>query len=127
MRMTDQPPSNHEPGATTSDARQQAIRERVAAVAPEIEAIYRDLHAHPELPMQEERTAGIVAEWMGAVDGWEVTPGVGNTGVVGVLRNGVGPTIGLRADMDALPVEEKTGLPYASQARATDPDGNEVS
>lgn len=105
----------------------QAIRERVAALAPEIEALYRDLHAHPELSMQETRTAGVVAERLGALDGWEVTPGVGKTGVVGVLRNGEGPTIGLRADMDALPIEEKTGLPYASQARGTDPDGNDVA
>lgn len=104
----------------------QAIRERVAAVAPEIETLYRDLHAHPELSMQETRTAGIVAERMRALDGWEVTPEVGKTGVVCVLRNGDGPTIGLRADMDALPVEEKTALPYASTARGTDPDGNDV-
>ena len=76
--------------------------------------------------MQETRTAGIVAMRLGMLDGWEMTPGVGKTGVVGVLRNGAGPVIGLRADMDALPVEEKTGLPYASTARGTDPDGHDV-
>lgn len=119
-------PVNQTADKPASQGDSQAIRERVAALAPEIEALYRDLHAHPELSMQETRTAGIVAERLRALDGWEVTPEVGKTGVVGVLRNGDGPTIGLRADMDALPVEEKTGLPYASRARGTDPDGNDV-
>jgi amidohydrolase len=87
--------------------------------------VYRDLHAHPELSLQETRTAGIVAEYLDAF-GYEVTEKVGGTGVVGVLRNGTGPTALLRADMDALPVEEQTGLPYASTARATDHTGHEV-
>jgi hippurate hydrolase len=87
--------------------------------------VYRDLHAHPELSLQETRTAGIVAEHLGAF-GYEVTREVGGTGVVGVLRNGAGPTALLRADMDALPVEEQTGLPYASTVRATDHGGHDV-
>ncbi|MFI7673910.1 amidohydrolase [Actinophytocola sp. NPDC049390] len=75
--------------------------------------LYRDLHQHPELGFAETRTAAVAARELRAA-GFEVTEGVGGTGVVGVLRNGDGPTALLRADMDALPVEEKTGLPYAS-------------
>ncbi|MGW4161409.1 amidohydrolase [Streptomyces sp. NPDC004788] len=92
---------------------------------PELRALYEDLHAHPELSFQEFRTAGIVAERLRA-QGWEVTEGVGRTGVVGVLANGEGPVVLLRADMDALPVKEETGLPYASTATGIDPDGIEV-
>ena len=75
--------------------------------------LYRDLHRHPELGFAETRTAAVAARELRAA-GFDVTEGVGGTGVVGVLRNGDGPTALLRADMDALPVEEKTGLPYAS-------------
>lgn len=92
---------------------------------PELEAIYQDLHAHPELAFQEKRTAEVVTGWL-AAHGWEVTPGVGRTGVVGVLRNGDGPVVMLRADMDALPVKEQTGLPYASTVTAIDENGTEV-
>ena len=87
--------------------------------------LYRDLHAHPELSFQEHRTSALVADRLTAL-GYEVTTGIGRTGVVGVLRNGDGPTALLRADMDALPVQEKTGLPYASTVRGTDPDGHDV-
>src|SRR5947209_20038240 len=80
---------------------------------PDLERIYKDIHSHPELSMQETRTAGVAADHLRAA-GYEVTTGVGNTGVVGLLRNGDGPTVMLRADMDALPVKEATGLPYAS-------------
>ncbi|WP_040830481.1 amidohydrolase [Nocardia jiangxiensis] len=86
---------------------------------------YRDLHQHPELSLQEFRTAQRVAEALGPT-GFEVTTEVGGTGVVGVLRNGDGPTVLLRADFDALPVEEKTGLPYASSVRAQDHSGADV-
>jgi hippurate hydrolase len=85
----------------------------------ELEAAYKDIHAHPELSMQERRTAGIAAAWL-RTHGYEVTEGVGGTGVVGLLRNGDGATVLLRADMDALPITESTGLPYASQATGTD-------
>lgn len=88
--------------------------------------LYRDLHAHPELSFQETRTAGIVAERLAAL-GFEVTTGVGVTGVVGVLANGDGPTVLLRADMDGLPVEERTGLDYASTQRAVSDDGVDVA
>jgi amidohydrolase len=87
--------------------------------------VYRDIHAHPELAFQEKRTAGIVAGWLRAL-GYETATGIGRTGVVGVLRNGTGPTALLRADMDALPVREQTGLDYASTAHGVDGDGREV-
>ena len=92
---------------------------------PDLEALYTDVHAHPELSMQETRTAGLAADQLRAA-GYEVTTGIGKTGVVGLLRNGPGPTVMLRADMDALPVEEMTGLPYASKGKATDRDGKAV-
>ncbi|HET8529191.1 MAG TPA: amidohydrolase [Gaiellaceae bacterium] len=85
----------------------------VGAVLDDLEALYKDVHRHPELSMQEERTAGLAAERLQRA-GFEVTTGVGKTGVVGLLRNGDGPTVMLRADMDALPVQEQTGLDYAS-------------
>ena len=92
---------------------------------PDLAELYKDVHSHPELSMQETRTAKLAADHLRAA-GYEVTTGVGKTGVVGLLRNGDGPTVMLRADMDALPVEEATGLPYASKATATDHDGNTV-
>lgn len=92
---------------------------------PGLESIYKDVHSHPELSMQETRTAGIAAEHLRAA-GYEVTAGVGKTGVVGLLRNGDGPVVMLRADMDALPVQEATGLPYASKVTATDSTGKTV-
>lgn len=92
---------------------------------PDLENLYKDLHAHPELSMQETRTAGIAAQRLRDA-GYDVTKGVGNTGVVGLLRNGDGPVVMLRADMDALPVAEATGLPYASKATATDREGKSV-
>ena len=73
---------------------------------PELEALYKDIHSHPELSMQEKRTADMAAERLRAA-GYEVTTGVGKTGVVGLLRNGDGPVVMLRADMDALPVEKR--------------------
>ncbi len=95
------------------------------AVLPAAGALYRDLHEHPELSGSEERTAAIVAERYRAA-GYEVTTGVGGFGVVGLLRNGDGPTVALRADMDALPIREATGLPYASDVAVTRPDGSPV-
>lgn len=92
---------------------------------PELETLYKDVHSHPELSMQETRTAGIAADRLRKA-GFEVTSGVGKTGVVGLLRNGEGPTVMLRADMDALPIAENTGLDYASKISATDAEGNTV-
>jgi hippurate hydrolase len=94
-------------------------------ILSDLEDFYKDLHANPELPMREERTSGKAAERLEAA-GFKVTRGVGKTGVVGLLENGEGSTVMLRADMDALPVEENTGLPYASNKTATDGEGNEV-
>lgn len=99
--------------------------EDLPSLVPEIEALYKDIHSHPELSMQETRTAGLAADRLRAA-GFEVTTGVGKTGVVGLLRNGDGPTVMMRADMDALPVEEATGLPYASGVKAKDREGNLV-
>ena len=89
------------------------------------EAFYRDLHQHPELSHQEQRTAQRVAGQLQQY-GCTVQAGIGGTGVVGTLSNGGGPTVLLRADMDALPVKEETGADYASTATAQDADGNEV-
>ena len=97
-----------------------AVNDAVAAVlagAAEVsgwqEDLYRDLHSHPELSHQEHRTAGKAADRL-TTAGFEVISGVGGTGVVGVLRNGDGPSVLLRADMDALPLTEDTGLAYTS-------------
>jgi len=107
-------------GATAPDL--SAANARLTAILdknyPALEALYKDLHLHPELGMQEVRTAGILAQNLRKA-GFTVTEKVGGTGVVAVLKNGVGPTILVRADMDALPMEEKTGLPWSSKARAT--------
>ncbi len=95
----------------------------LSGLLPELEALYKDVHAHPELSMQEIRTADIAAKHL-RDNGYEVTTGVGKTGVVGLLRNGKGPTVMLRADMDALPVREATGVDYASTVTTTDAVGN---
>jgi hippurate hydrolase len=92
------------------------------SLLPDLEALYKDVHSHPELSMRETRTSGLAADRLRAA-GYEVATGIGKTGVVGLLRNGDGPTVMLRADMDALPIEEATGLPYASKATAEDRDG----
>ena len=92
---------------------------------PRLEALYKDVHSHPELSMQETRTAGLAADWLHG-GGYDVTAGIGKTGVVGLLRNGNGPTVMLRADMDALPIEEATGLPYASKTTITNREGETV-
>jgi hippurate hydrolase len=88
--------------------------EQVNGIYPEVESLYLDLHRTPELAMHEQQTASKLAERVKSM-GYEVTTGVGGTGVVAILRNGPGPTVLLRTDMDALPIEEKTGLPFASQ------------
>lgn len=91
----------------------------------DLEALYIDLHRHPELSFQETRTAGVVARTLETL-GIPFTEGVGRTGVVATLANGEGPVVWLRADMDGLPVAERTGLPYASTARGVDPQGADV-
>ncbi|MEU2204152.1 amidohydrolase [Microbacterium oleivorans] len=91
----------------------------------DLEAIYTDLHRHPELSFQETRTAGVITRELAAL-GLEYEEGVGRTGVVTAVRSGDGPVVWLRADMDGLPVAEQTGLPYASTARGVDPAGQDV-
>src|SRR5690349_241473 len=105
------------PAATLSDA--------ISADMPQLMAIYRDLHANPELSMQEIRTPAKLAPEMRKL-GFQVTEHVGKTGAVAVMKNGPGPVLMLRADMDALPVKEQTGLPFASKVVAKLPDGTET-
>src|SRR5579863_845498 len=97
----------------------------LGGLLPALESLYKDVHSHPELSMLEKRTADIAAQRLRAC-GYEVIAGIGKTGVAGILRNGDGPTVMLRADMDALPVREATGLPYASSATAIDNEGKTV-
>jgi len=97
----------------------------VQAVYPDSYALYLDLHQHPELSSHEVQTAAKLAAKLRSF-GYEVTANVGGTGIVGVLKNGAGPTIMLRTELDALPVEEKTGLPYASKDHAKDDSGHDV-
>ncbi|CAN7487477.1 M20 aminoacylase family protein [Acidovorax sp. LjRoot117] len=95
--------------------RVKSVEEGIAAFIHEFQALRRDLHQHPELSFQEHRTSAIVAERL-ASWGYEVTTGIAGTGLVGTLRKGQGTkTLGIRADMDALPITEATGLPYASR------------
>ena len=102
----------------------ETIGGRVQADMPGLMEIYRDLHANPELSFQEVRSAAIMAKAARDV-GFEVTEKVGKTGVVAVLRNGPGPVVLVRADMDGLPVIEQTGLPFASKLRGTSTAGVE--
>jgi amidohydrolase len=107
-----------------TNANDPALRS-LDALLTDLAQLYKDMHSHPELSMQETRTAKLAADRLRAA-GYEVTTGVGKTGVVGLLRNEDGLTVMLRADMDALPIQEATGLPYASKATATDREGNTV-
>lgn len=102
----------------------RTVLDGLTAVRPALEDLYRDLHRHPELGLREHRTAQKAADAL-RDSGYDVTEGVGGTGVIGVLANGDGPVVMARADMDALPVRERTGLPYASTETVTDPDGGE--
>ncbi len=108
--------------AFTTPAQADELRDDIAADMPALMELYRDLHAHPELSFEEVRTARLLAERMRGL-GFEVTEGVGKTGVVSVMKNGEGPTVMLRADMDGLPVIEQTGLAFASKQTATPASG----
>ncbi len=98
---------------------------QIDSVYPQVEAFYLDLHRNPELSYHEEKTAAKIADQLRKL-GYDVTTGVGGTGVVGVFKNGSGPVVMLRAELDALPVPEKTGLPYASHVTTHDDRGIEV-
>ncbi|APX94449.1 peptidase M20 [Halomonas sp. 1513] len=102
-----------------------AISAQVEAAFSDIQSLYRQLHQTPELPFQEHNTSARLAEALEGL-GYAVTRGVGGTGVVALLRNGEGPTVMLRGDMDALPIKEATGLDFASREIGVAEDGNEV-
>ncbi|MEO8564025.1 MAG: amidohydrolase [bacterium] len=102
-----------------------AINAEVQAIYPRAEALYLDLHRHPELSFHETETAAKIAGELRQL-GYDVTTGVGKTGVVAVLKNGAGPTVMLRTELDALPVVENTGLPFASTVRTKDDAGFDV-
>src|SRR6476661_8791632 len=108
--------------AVRASAQNSPLDKQVGSVLPEAQTFYLDLHQHPELSSHETRTAAELANRLRAL-GYEVTEHVGGTGVVGILKNGPGPTVMLRTELDALPVEEKTGLPYASKVRTKDDSG----
>lgn len=108
-----------------ASAQNTPLEKQVNSVFPDAQALYLDLHEHPELSSHETRTAAELANRLRAL-GYEVTEHVGGTGVVGVLKNGPGPTVMLRTELDALPVEEKTGLPYASKVHTKDDSGRDV-
>ena len=95
----------------------QAVDHVLDIEYPHLDALYKDIHSHPELSFQETRTAALLAKEMRSL-GFDVTEHVGKTGLVAIYRNGPGPTVMVRTELDALPMEEKTGLPYASRARA---------
>lgn len=120
------------PGAATSFAQQQShisdalltqVRAAVNKDKSRLETMFKDIHQNPELGFMETRTAGIIAKELKAL-GFEVTTGIGGTGVVGIMKNGEGPVLAYRADMDANAVEEATGLPYASKVRVRREDGS---
>jgi hippurate hydrolase len=106
-------------------ARKEVVDTLAAKESHELTALYKHLHAHPELSLQEEKTAARLASELKKL-GFEVTEKVGGHGIVAVMKNGSGPTVLVRTDLDALPVVEKTGLPYASKERARDREGNDV-
>ena len=108
-----------------ADSPADEIKQWAKAQREELDTLYRHFHAHPELSLFEKETAArVAAEWKAA--GLEVTTGVGGHGVVGLLKNGAGPTVMLRTDLDGLPVVENTGLAYASQVKVKDPSGAEI-
>ncbi len=109
----------------TSPVKADELRDAVEADLPSLMEIYKDLHSNPELSFQEVRTAKKLADEARRL-GFEVTEKIGRTGVVAVMKNGPGPVVMIRADMDALPVIEQTGLPYASKVIATTQDGIET-
>ncbi|EJE4168355.1 amidohydrolase [Vibrio parahaemolyticus] len=111
--------------ATTVNASSNEMTQFVDSKTERLQEIYKDLHANPELGFMEYRTAGVVADELTKL-GFEVKTGIGKTGVVGILENGPGPVVMFRADMDANAVKEETGLPYASNVKVTNLDGEET-
>jgi amidohydrolase len=107
------------------EALRNQVRSKVDGEYPSLFELYKSFHSHPELSFQEEKTSARLAEELRKA-GYEVTSGVGKYGVVAILRNGAGVTVLVRSDMDALPVREQTGLPYASQVVTTDIEGHDA-
>jgi hippurate hydrolase len=120
-------PGENRPDAAASDAAKRSadIKQRIADDYERLAALYKHLHSNPELSLHEVRTSARLAREL-KDSGFEVTERVGGYGVVGVLKNGDGPTVMVRTDMDALPVIEQTGLPYASKVHVRDKNENEV-
>ena len=120
-------------GARFALAQEMTAEKAAVSELPSLLAIYKDIHSHPELSGHEEKTSMLMAKELRAV-GCEVTENFGKYdnpnlkcyGVVGIMKNGTGPTVLVRTDMDALPVEEDTGLPYASKVTTKADDGREV-
>src|SRR5213075_641421 len=110
---------------TTSPAPAATLADAIRADMPQLMTLYRDMHANPELSMQEVRSPAKLAAEARKL-GFTVTEHVGKTGVVAVMKNGPGPVLLIRADMDALPVVEQTGLPFASKVRAIARSGVET-
>src|SRR5579862_6544779 len=113
------------PASSQEAALRNDVQSRVDHEYPGLFELYKYLHSHPELSFEEKNTSARVAEELRKA-GYEVTTGVGKHGVVAVLRNGPGPTVLIRSDMDALPVKEQTGLPYASEVMTKDSEGHDV-
>ncbi|SOF02496.1 hypothetical protein SAMN05446589_9653 [Streptomyces sp. OV198] len=104
--------------------RAHAVLAGLEGIRSDLEDFYKDLHRHPELGLREHRTAKKASDALRNF-GYEVTDGIGGTGVTAILANGEGPTVMARADMDALPARQQTGLPYASTITVTGDDGTE--
>jgi hippurate hydrolase len=121
----DRPAGKADAKADSVKDRVEAVKKVAAAEYDSLEALYKHIHSHPELSYQEAATSARMAKELKDI-GFDVTEKVGGYGVVGVLKNGEGPTVLVRTDMDALPVTEATGLPYASKVRVRDKAGNEV-
>ena len=111
--------------SAAAESLRQEIHAKVNAESVSLLELYRHLHATPELSFHEEKTAARLAQELKGA-GFEVTPGVGKYGVVAILKNGPGPTVLVRSDLDGLPVKEQTGLSYASMATTKDDAGKEV-
>jgi hippurate hydrolase len=121
------PSAGDDPARPKDGAKQRAaeVNKQIDAQYASLEALYKHLHANPELSLREVKTAARLAKELRDL-GFEVTEKVGGNGVVGVFRNGKGPTVLVRTDMDALPVIEQTGVPYASKVRVRDKNDREV-
>jgi amidohydrolase len=123
--MTVRPSPGEDRSRPAAEKHVAAVKQRLAADSEQLESLYKHLHSHPELSLHEAATSARLARELKEI-GFDVTERVGGYGLVGVLKNGDGPTVMVRTDMDALPVIERTGLPYASKVRTRDKNENEV-